>query len=146
MKYMIKLEDKKFTIKAFEVAQTEAATPKSEITTDSNVTCTNEATYTKSEVNDIIMNLYGSVIDNMNFLYSCIIDGDRSVADQVNKYIEGHNEGHLPTMHPGQVIAVLKSAGIHKDFELPKTPLDQNPTYVWAKELGEIKNIKIDVK
>lgn len=99
--------------------------------------------YTKSEVNDMMGQMYSMLCSYMGDIYNSMRQGDRSIACQTSNYIDSHNGGHLPNLHPGQVKAILTSAGIADDFVSKKEPMiPENDSSIYAS----FKDIKFNVK
>lgn len=109
--------------------------------------------FTKAEVVNMMQSLYSHMYSCMsdmgNQIYDSSMNRDRSLAKQMNGYIENHNAGHMPKMEQNHVKAVLKTAGIHEDFHFPQMPIGGDPCCINAsehKQEASLKDIKIEVK
>lgn len=106
--------------------------------------------YTKAEVDYMMGQVYMACMQSMNELYSCMVQGNQSMAKQMNGYIGKHSDGHLPSFHPGQIQAILEKCGIADDFEAPKPPMIPNNTpYIYASSdeiKAKFKEIQFKIK
>lgn len=109
--------------------------------------------FTKAEVVKMMDGLYSkmcSMMADMGYqLYDGCMNNDRSMAKQINNYIDSHSDGHMPTMEQNHIKAVLKAAGIDGDFHFPQMPIAGDPCCVHATEKKpepSLKDIKIEVK
>lgn len=94
--------------------------------------------YTRDEVHHIVSNVIEHFYSNMDRIYARYKD----LVNSINEVNANHCEGHLPSFHPGQVKAILTSAGIADDFHCPQEPMSPQADHIY----GSMKDIKIDVK
>lgn len=116
---------------------------------DVNTPDTDDAPMSKKDVYAVLSSMYDSIYNSMQSMYSHSMRRDSNIVDQVNSCMQDHAEGHLPKMHPGQVKAVLESAGIEGDFEAPKAPMTAGVPYVYASvdtQKEKLRDLKVDIK